>query len=268
MVLVFLRMLEYYSGILFLTTNRVGTIDDAFRSRLHLPLYYPKLTEKQTRKIFMHNFVRIADINKDRKSKELLEFDYEKSKKSIINWAIKTRKNLEWNGRQIRKAFQTVLALSEFRAKNSSNESKILTVTKKDFKIVANASIQFNQYLLATHGKNEDQIAGREYVRAQNFSPSSVMVESFEQDDSDSSSEEEDSNDESEDDTDSDDGDEAKKKKSSKGKKGREVKSGSKKSKKTSNKNENLDKKDKKEKQKKEKKTKEKDESDESDDSD
>ncbi|KAF7901102.1 hypothetical protein EAF00_003323 [Botryotinia globosa] len=268
LVSVFLRMLEYYSGILFLTTNRVGAIDDAFRSRLHLTLYYPKLTKKQTKKIFMHNFARIADINKDRKGKELLEFDYEKSKKSIINWAIKTRKSLEWNGRQIRNAFQTVLALSEFRAKTSSIESKILTVTKEDFKIVANASIQFNQYLLATHGKNEDQIAGREYVRAQNFSPSSRMAESFEQDDSDSSSEEEDSNDESEDDTDSDDEDEAKKKKSVKGKKEREVKSSSKKSKKTSNKNEKSDKKDKKEKQKKEKKMKQKDESDESDDSD
>ncbi|THV49355.1 hypothetical protein BGAL_0199g00140 [Botrytis galanthina] len=268
LVSVFLRMLEYYSGILFLTTNRVGAIDDAFRSRLHLTLYYPKLTEKQTRKIFIHNFVRIADINKDRKGKELLEFDYKKSEKKIINWAIKTRESLEWNGRQIRNAFQTVLALSEFRAKTSSVESKSLTVTKKDFEIVANASIQFNEYLLATHGKDEDQIAGRESVRAQNFSPSSRMVKSFEQDDSDSSSEEEDSNDESEDDTDSDDGDEAKNKKSGKGKKEREVKSSSKKSKKTSNKNEKSDKKDKKEKQKKEKKMKEKDESDESDDSD
>ncbi|TGO15084.1 hypothetical protein BTUL_0044g00230 [Botrytis tulipae] len=263
MVPVFLRMLEYYSRILFLTTNRIGAIDDAFRSHLHLTLYYPKLTKKQTRKNFLHNFVRIADINKDRKGKELLEFDYEKPEKKIINWAIKTRKSLEWNGRQIRNAFQTVLALSEFRAKTSSIESKSLTVTKKDFEIVANASIQFNQYLLATHGKNEDQIAGRESVRAQNFSPSSRMVESFEQDDSDSSSEEEDSNDESEDDTDSDDGDEAKKKKSGKGKKEREVKSSSKKSKKTSNKNEKSDKKDKKEKEKKEK-----DENEESDDSD
>ncbi|KAF7956720.1 hypothetical protein EAE96_004050 [Botrytis aclada] len=268
LVSVFLRMLEYYSGILFLTTNRVGAIDDAFRSRLHLTLYYPKLTKKQTRKIFMHNFERIADINNDRKDKELLKFDYEKSEKKIINWAIKTRKSLVWNGRQIRNAFQTVLALTEFRAKTSSIESKSLPITKKDFEVVANASIEFNKYLFATHGINEDQTAGREYMRAQNFPPTSKMVESFEQDDSDSSSEEEDSNDESEDDTDSDDWDEAKKKKSSKGKKEREVKSSSKKSKKTSNKNEKSEKKDKKEKQKKEKKKKEKEESDDSDDSD
>lgn len=39
MVSVFLRVLEYYSGILFLTTNRVGTIDEAFKSRIQISLY-------------------------------------------------------------------------------------------------------------------------------------------------------------------------------------------------------------------------------------
>lgn len=39
MVSVFLRVLEFYAGILFLTTNRVGTIDEAFKSRIHISLY-------------------------------------------------------------------------------------------------------------------------------------------------------------------------------------------------------------------------------------
>lgn len=39
MVSIFLRALEFYSGILFLTTNRVGTIDEAFKSRIHISLY-------------------------------------------------------------------------------------------------------------------------------------------------------------------------------------------------------------------------------------
>jgi len=43
LVAVFLRILEYYTGILFLTTNRVGTFDEAFRSRIHMWLYYPPL---------------------------------------------------------------------------------------------------------------------------------------------------------------------------------------------------------------------------------
>ncbi|RYP02611.1 hypothetical protein DL764_005737 [Monosporascus ibericus] len=32
-------------GIIFLTTNRVSTFDDAFTSRIHLPLHYPNLSE-------------------------------------------------------------------------------------------------------------------------------------------------------------------------------------------------------------------------------
>jgi AAA+ superfamily predicted ATPase len=43
MVSVFLRVLEYYSGILFLTTNRVATFDDAFKSRIHIPIRYTDL---------------------------------------------------------------------------------------------------------------------------------------------------------------------------------------------------------------------------------
>ncbi|KAH8793755.1 hypothetical protein F5882DRAFT_516145 [Hyaloscypha sp. PMI_1271] len=38
LVCVFLRTLEYYQGIMFLTTNRVGQIDDAIASRIHFKL--------------------------------------------------------------------------------------------------------------------------------------------------------------------------------------------------------------------------------------
>ena len=34
MVSIFLRLLEYHSGIMFLTTNRLETIDSAFDSRV------------------------------------------------------------------------------------------------------------------------------------------------------------------------------------------------------------------------------------------
>jgi len=43
MVSVILRHLEYYRGILFITTNRVKTIDDAFRSRTHVALHFQEL---------------------------------------------------------------------------------------------------------------------------------------------------------------------------------------------------------------------------------
>lgn len=41
---VFLRTMEYYQEVLFLTTNRLGHIDDSFISRITCPIYYPTLT--------------------------------------------------------------------------------------------------------------------------------------------------------------------------------------------------------------------------------
>ncbi|PTB61575.1 hypothetical protein BBK36DRAFT_1136748, partial [Trichoderma citrinoviride] len=59
LVSVFLRVLEYYNGLLFLTTNRVGTIDEAFKSRIHLSLYYPPLDKTQTTDIFRLNIAKL-----------------------------------------------------------------------------------------------------------------------------------------------------------------------------------------------------------------
>jgi SpoVK/Ycf46/Vps4 family AAA+-type ATPase len=50
-VSVFLRMLEYYKGLLFLTTNRVGASDEAFKSRVHISLfckYNPSICQPDT----------------------------------------------------------------------------------------------------------------------------------------------------------------------------------------------------------------------------
>ncbi|KAK1709521.1 hypothetical protein BDP67DRAFT_596724, partial [Colletotrichum lupini] len=47
-----LRTLEYFEGTLFLTTNRVGTIDSAFMSRFHLTLSYEPLSESARRQLW------------------------------------------------------------------------------------------------------------------------------------------------------------------------------------------------------------------------
>lgn len=52
LVSIFLRTLEYYSGILFMTTNRVRTFDDAFKSRIHVPLKYGALPVSSRVKIW------------------------------------------------------------------------------------------------------------------------------------------------------------------------------------------------------------------------
>ncbi|KAK3494182.1 uncharacterized protein B0T23DRAFT_103213 [Neurospora hispaniola] len=51
-VAVFLRMLEYFQGVLFLTTNRKQDFDDAFKSRIHVTISYPELSPEAKSRIW------------------------------------------------------------------------------------------------------------------------------------------------------------------------------------------------------------------------
>ena len=52
LVSIFLRMLEYYEGILFLTTNRVDNLDAAFQSRIHISMEYSELSVSSRRHVW------------------------------------------------------------------------------------------------------------------------------------------------------------------------------------------------------------------------
>ncbi|KAF2193260.1 P-loop containing nucleoside triphosphate hydrolase protein [Zopfia rhizophila CBS 207.26] len=52
LVSVFLRVLEYYEGIMFLTTNRICAFDPAFKSRIHLAIRYPHLSPTCRRELW------------------------------------------------------------------------------------------------------------------------------------------------------------------------------------------------------------------------
>lgn len=162
--------MEHYSGILFLTTNRVGAIDDAFRSRLHLTLYYPKLTETQTLKIWKTNFQRLKENDRIRLGSDIAPIGF--NEKKIMAWVKKHWQEIQWNGRQIRNAFQTAVALAEFEARKS--DEKIIdrsskaspALTTDHFKKLARASAQFSEYLRETHGDDEDERAVLDKMRA------------------------------------------------------------------------------------------------------
>ncbi|KAI4864019.1 hypothetical protein F4820DRAFT_352043 [Hypoxylon rubiginosum] len=123
LVSVFLRVLEYYNGLLFLTTNRVGTIDEAFKSRIHMSLYYPPLDKAQTRDIFRLNIAKLREIEAQRhgvtgeptlaiKESEIIDFagrHYEENARSTGCW----------NGRQIRNAFQIASSLAHHSYANA-----------------------------------------------------------------------------------------------------------------------------------------------------
>lgn len=61
---VFLRLLDQYKGMLFLTTNRAEIIDPAFASRITLRLDYPELSVESRRKIWEH-MLASADLKID-----------------------------------------------------------------------------------------------------------------------------------------------------------------------------------------------------------
>ncbi|KAF4997172.1 hypothetical protein FGRMN_4067 [Fusarium graminum] len=64
LVSIFLRQLEYFQGILFLTTNRVETFDEAFQSRIHIALRYENLNSKAKRTIFKMFLDRVRELGK------------------------------------------------------------------------------------------------------------------------------------------------------------------------------------------------------------
>jgi len=62
MVGVFLRLLEYHNGVLFLTTNRVKNIDKAFYSRISVALHFCNNGQEKREKIW-YNLLEAAKMN-------------------------------------------------------------------------------------------------------------------------------------------------------------------------------------------------------------
>ncbi|KAJ0342505.1 hypothetical protein KNSL1_010686 [Colletotrichum chrysophilum] len=141
-VSVFLRHLEYYPGILFLTSNREGLIDEAFKSRIHVALRYKSIDAPGTKKIWENILDRI-ELDNEKKAVKVC-FD----RNELLEWAeshfddIKDKKSdglsaATWNGRQIRNAFQTAIAVASYERikyleeKNVSEEEALTKKAKK-----------------------------------------------------------------------------------------------------------------------------------------
>ncbi|KAM0563591.1 hypothetical protein ACHAPJ_001315 [Fusarium lateritium] len=170
----FLRALEFYDGILFLTTNRVGTFDDAFISRIHIQLYYPDFTDDQRQQIWQ---TFVDKLKRDCGSYMKLDSNAKRYLKSPEVRAMK------WNGRDIRngmffvqrhiphaydsKAFQTAVSLAEYDAEKD-DDGKIL-VNDDHFRAVIELSSDFKEYLDELHKKDEAQRAAFKHERYDDF---------------------------------------------------------------------------------------------------
>ena len=85
-VTIFLRALEYYPGVMILTTNRRDAFDEAFLSRIHLQILYPAATSAQ-RKAIWANIInaqnRAHNLTDD--AFERLSTKYERNGREITN---------------------------------------------------------------------------------------------------------------------------------------------------------------------------------------
>lgn len=105
---VFLRVLEYHNGVLFLTTNRVKDIDPAFFSRISMALNYSE-SEAKTKNIW-RNLLVAAGLNPD--------------------WATQME-NIKINGRQIKNAIHMAqtFALSKGREVEAGDIKRTIEAT-------------------------------------------------------------------------------------------------------------------------------------------
>ncbi|KAF8859460.1 P-loop containing nucleoside triphosphate hydrolase protein [Acephala macrosclerotiorum] len=106
-VSVFLQELEYYQGIMLLTTNLAQNIDEAFQSRIHFCHHYPILDFSARQKIW-ESFIEKA------RSTESVKVDIGPS-------GIDQLAKLELNGRQIKNATSIAIKLG------SSSDSYTIT---------------------------------------------------------------------------------------------------------------------------------------------
>ncbi|KAK8022041.1 AAA family ATPAse [Apiospora rasikravindrae] len=143
LVSVFLRILEYHEGILILTSNRVGTFDEAFKSRIQVAIHYDNLTKKSRKAIWRNFFDMIEESEEDANMPEL--------ERRLDELAAE-----EMNGRQIRNALLTARQLAKHR-----NEM----LDWEHLNQVIKTSAAFNKYLKTVKGHTDDRWAREEGIR-------------------------------------------------------------------------------------------------------
>ncbi len=113
LVAVLLRVLEYYEGIIILTTNRITSLDVAVQSRIHLAIQYSDLKPKQKEKIFQY----FLD--------EVIGEEHISGRDEIDREIKKMVKKSRINGRQIRNVLMSALLLSQSQSPSKGRKSKL-----------------------------------------------------------------------------------------------------------------------------------------------
>jgi SpoVK/Ycf46/Vps4 family AAA+-type ATPase len=129
-VSIFLRELEYYQGILILTTNRLPSFDPAFQSRIHFSLDYPDLDATGRQSIWKTFLTRAAED-----PKLTVDVDYD----GHAHLA-----SLQLNGRQIK----NVMGITQSVAKTRS-EPITVSFIEENMNLCVNVGPDYGQVLRA-----------------------------------------------------------------------------------------------------------------------
>lgn len=144
LVSIFLRALEYYRGVLFLTTNRVQSFDAAFPSRIHVALHYKNLSNENRERIWAHSFERLVRDSDGKIHVSAAARDYVFHHAGV--------QLLRLNGREIRNAMQTALALAESEAEDEGDE--VVTIRASHLEAVVEMSSSFKGYIARLEGRD------------------------------------------------------------------------------------------------------------------
>lgn len=127
----------------------MAAFDEAFRSRIHVSIYYPPLKREPTDKIWAMNIKKLSQMNVDYDENEIKKFANE-------FWEGNEKKEgRRWNGRQIKNAFQTALALASWDFHDNPNRQGHLKrprITTEHFQMVKLASEHFDEYINDVYG--------------------------------------------------------------------------------------------------------------------
>ena len=136
-------MLEYYEGIMILTSNRVGIFDEAFRSRIQVALHYPDLKPYSRYKIWQNFFRMLED---DQVDADLLD----------LNQHLDELAEEKMNGREIRNVLTTARQLALFKEE---------TLCWKHLEQTLTIGRDFTKYLEDVHGHRDEDRAREENLR-------------------------------------------------------------------------------------------------------
>ena len=104
LVAVFLRHLEYFSGICFLTTNRIQVFDAAMKSRVHLALGYKEPDSTARSRIWVQSL----------QTKNVRALEDEKGEQLAVEAAAQKLCQEQLNGREISNAIHTAGTLARY----------------------------------------------------------------------------------------------------------------------------------------------------------